>query len=141
MLSLSTFVVNREIPMTPRPISKQEVECLVFVASHGPLAASAVCEGFGTPRGLARTTVLTVLERLRRKGHVGRRREGGVFVYRALDAHADVLRSSVVQFVERALGGSLAPFAAYLADRAEVSDQELRELRRAVAGLSARRKP
>lgn len=126
--------------MVPRPISRQELECLVYVAQHGPFTAAQACEGFGAPRGLARTTVLTVLERLRRKGHLGRRREGGVFVYRALGAPGEVMRRSVGQFVERALGGSLSPFAAYLSDRAEVSDDELRELRRAVEALSVRKR-
>src|SRR5205085_11734299 len=81
-----------------RPISRQETECLMYVARNGPLAASNVFEGFGQPRGLARTSVLTVLERLRAKGHLGRRREQGVFVYRVLEAHAEVLHRSVGRF-------------------------------------------
>ena len=126
--------------MNPRPTSKQELECLLFVAQHGPLTTAQACEGFGAPRGLARTTVLTVLERLRRKGHLGRRRQDGLFTYRALGRHGDVLRRSVGQFVERALGGSLSPFAAYLSGRAEVTDEELSELRRAVETLSSRKR-
>jgi predicted transcriptional regulator len=126
--------------MNQPPISKQELECLLYVAQHGPLAAAEVCEGFGAPRGLARTSVLTVLERLRRKGYVGRRQQEGVFTYRALGRHVDVMRRSVGQFVERALGGSISPFAAYLSDRAEVSEEELRELQRAVAALSSRKR-
>lgn len=124
--------------MSPRPTSPQELECLVHVARTGPLTAAAVHETFGVPRGLARSSVLTVLERLRRKGHLGRKREGGVYVYRALKAPDDVLRGSIGSFVERALGGSLSPFAAYLAQRGDVTDDELDELRRAVESLSAR---
>ena len=118
----------------------QELECLTHVAQHGPLSAAAVVEGFGAPRRLARTTVLTVLERLRRKRLVGRRREGGVYVYRVLQPHDEVLRGTVGQFVERALGGSLSPFAAYLTGRSEVSGRELAELERALAALSRRRR-
>ena len=126
--------------MTPRPTSKQELECLLYVAQHGPLTAAAAWEGFGAPRDLARTSVLTVLERLRQKGHLGRRREGGVYVYRALGGHVEVLRRSVGQFVDGALGGSLSPFAAYLSSRVEVSDEELNELRRAVESLGSRKR-
>lgn len=118
----------------------QELECLTFVAQHGPLSAAAVVEGFGAPRRLARTTVLTVLERLRGKGLVGRRREGGVYVYRALRPHDEVLRGTVGQFVERALGGSLSPFAAYLTQRSQVTDRELAELKQALAALSRKRR-
>lgn len=126
--------------MAPRPTSNQELECLLHLAQHGPLTATALWEGFGAPRGLARTTVLTVLERLRRKGHVGRKREGGVYVYRALEGHVETMRRSVGQFVDRALGGSIAPFAAYLTERKSVSDEELAELNRAVRALSERKR-
>jgi predicted transcriptional regulator len=124
--------------VAPRPVSQQELECLLYVAQNGPLAASAVWEGFGAPRGLARTTVLTVLERLRGKGHLGRRRNGGVYVYRALEEHRATMHRSVGQFVERALGGSISPFAAYLTDRTDLSEEELADLRRAVEALSDR---
>ena len=50
------------------------------------------------------------------------------------------MRRSVGHFVDRALGGSISPLAAYLTDRAEVSDDELRELKRAVEALSERRR-
>jgi len=126
--------------MAPRPTSNQELECLLHLAQHGPLTATALWEGFGAPRGLARTTVLTVLERLRRKGHVGRKRDGGVYVYRALEGHVETMRRSVGQFVDRALGGSIAPFAAYLTERKSVSDEELAELNRAVRALSERKR-
>lgn len=126
--------------MPPRHASNQELELLLYVARHGPLTAAAVWEGFGAPRNLARTTVLTVLERLRRKGHLGRRRQSGVFVYRALEGHVETLRRSVGQFVERALGGSISPFAAYLTGRRDVSDEELSELRRAVQALAERKR-
>jgi predicted transcriptional regulator len=126
--------------MPPRPASNQELELLLYVARYGPLTAAAVWEGFGAPRDLARTTVLTVLERLRRKGHLGRRRQNGVFVYRALEGHVETLRRSVGQFVERALGGSISPLAAYLTERRDVSDEELTELRRAVQALAERKR-
>jgi predicted transcriptional regulator len=126
--------------MAPRPTSNQELECLLHLAQHGPLTAADVCEGFGVPRGLARTSVLTVLERLRRKGHVGRRRQDGVYVYRALEGHVETMRKSVGQFVDRTLGGSISPFAAYLSERANVSDEELAELNRAVRALAERKR-
>lgn len=126
--------------MRPRPISNQELELLLHLAQRGPLTATALWEDFGSPRGLARTTVLTVLERLRGKGRVARRREEGVYVYRALEGHAETMRRSVGQFVNRALGGSISPFAAYLAERSDVSEAELDELNRAVQALSERKR-
>jgi predicted transcriptional regulator len=126
--------------MPPRPTSNQELELLLYVAQHGPLTAAGVWERFGAPRDLARTTILTVLERLRGKGHLGRRRQNGVFVYRALEGHVETMRRSVGQFVDRALGGSISPLAAYLTERTEVSEEELSELRRAVQALAERKR-
>jgi predicted transcriptional regulator len=126
--------------MQPRPTSNQELEFLLHLAQHGPLTATALWEELGSSHGLARTTVLTVLERLRRKGHVTRRRQDGVYVYRALEGHVDTMRRSVGQFVDRALGGSISPFAAYLSERSDVSEEELDQLNRAVRALSERKR-
>ena len=80
------------------------------------------------------------MERLRKKGHLSRRRSGGVFVYSsALDA-PDVLSRAVGQFIERSLQGSVSPIAAWLSERAQVSDTELDELERAVRALKSARK-
>ncbi|HET9251988.1 MAG TPA: BlaI/MecI/CopY family transcriptional regulator [Candidatus Eisenbacteria bacterium] len=126
--------------MPPRPTSNQELDCLLHLAQQGPLTAASLWEGFGAPRNLARTTVLTILERLRRKGHVARRKQDGIYVYRALEGHVETMRRSVGQFVDRALGGSISPFAAYLSERTSVSDEELAELNRAVRALTERKR-
>jgi hypothetical protein len=44
----------------------------------------------------------------------------------------------VADFVREALGGSVSPFVAYLADEANLDDQQVRELSRLVAELEAR---
>ncbi len=122
------------------PTGSQELALLRYIAEHGPLTVGRVAETYGAEHGLARSTVLTVMERLRRKGHLGRKRMDGVYVYASSLDKAGVLRGAVGQFIERALQGSLSPIAAYLAERGEVSDEELRELRRAVKALKKRPK-
>jgi predicted transcriptional regulator len=127
------------------PLGDQELEVLRHVAAHGPISVGDVAAQFGEPRGtgsraLARTTILTVMERLRRKGYLARAREGGVYRYSACVPQADVLRCLVRQFVERTLAGSLSPFVAYLAESRELSDEQLAELRRLVDEIEAGRK-
>lgn len=122
----------------PLPTGSQELALLRYVAEHGPLTVGRVAETFGAEHGLARSTVLTVMERLRRKGHLGRRRVKGVYVYASALDKAGVLRGAVGQFIDRALQGSLSPIAAYLAERDEVTDEELRELQRALKALKKR---
>ena len=126
---------------TPLPTASQELQFLRFVARHGPISAGRVAEELGAELGLSRSTVLTVLERLRRKDHLRRRRKDGVYLYTSTLPLDRLMRASVGQFVERSLGGSVAPFAAWLSERAEVSEEELAELRRMVAKLESRKEP
>ena len=123
--------------MADTPIGEQELALLRHIADSGGTSVAEAVEAFGSSRGLARSTVLTMMERLRRKGYLGRRLAGGVYRYRARTSSADLLKSAVGRFVERNLGGSLAPFLAYLAESSDVSEAELRELEELVARLNA----
>jgi predicted transcriptional regulator len=127
--------------MTNRPAGTQELRFLQFIAQHGPLTVGQVAEQLGDELGLARSTVLTVMERLRQKRHLRRRREAGVFLYSSALSYEEVMQSAVGQFVDRALSGSISPFVAYLSERSDVSADELDDLRRIVARLESRQEP
>lgn len=122
-------------------IGEQELALLRHVADAGGCTVGEVAESFGADRGLARSTILTMMDRLRRKGHLGRRSDNGIFRYRARATSAELLQGAVGRFVERHLGGSVSPFAAYLSDAPDLSDEELNELSEVVSRLrSSRRK-
>jgi predicted transcriptional regulator len=118
-------------------IGEQELALLRFIADRGSLTVGEAADEFGATRGLARSTVLTMMERLRRKGHLARRALDGVYRYRARASSAELLKGAVERFVERHLEGSVSPFFAYLPEPGRVSDEELRELEDIVAKLSA----
>ncbi len=126
--------------MARTPLGEQELELLRFVADRGPLTVGQASEGFGGPHGLARSTVLTVMDRLRKKGYLTRVRRDGVYQYQSPVGKAEVLRGVVSDFVERALAGSLSPFVTYLAEMPNVSEEELAQLQQVVAKLRAERK-
>ena len=125
--------------MTRLPSASQELQFLRFIARNGPIAASRIAEELGAELGVSRSTVLTVLERLRRKGHLRRKRVDGVFLYASKVPHDRLMTATVGQFVERSLGGSVVPFAAWLSERVEVSEEELAELRKTVERLRSRK--
>ena len=110
------------------------------IAETGPSSVGEVAERFGEPRGLARSTVLTMMERLRQKGHLEREQVDGVYRYFSPVSGDDLLRGAVRSFVERTLAGSVSPFVAYLTEAGEVSDDELAELEDMVARLKSRKK-
>jgi predicted transcriptional regulator len=121
-----------------KSIGEQELALLRYVAEQGAVTVGQAAEGFGTPRGLARSTVLTMMERLRGKGHLDRQPVEGVYQYSSPVGPGDLMRNAVRSFVEKTLSGSVSPFVSYLAEDAEVSEDELDELQRLVDRLRSR---
>jgi predicted transcriptional regulator len=126
--------------MADKSIGEQELALLRYIADRGSATVGQAADEFGTARGLARSTVLTMMERLRRKGQLARRLLDGVYRYRARTSSADLMKRAVKRFVERNLDGSVSPFIAYLSETGRVSDDELRELEGIVARLNTQRK-
>ena len=111
-----------------KSIGDQELALLRFISERGQATVAEAVDGFGQPRSLARSTVLTMMERLRKKGHLGRRQVEGVYQYAPRTAPGAAVRQAVQTFVDRTLGGSITPFVTYLAERERLSDDELDEL-------------
>ncbi len=120
-------------------IGRKEMQVLQYVADYQPVSVREVANHVAATSGKARTTVLTVMERLRQKGYLIRRKKGGIYQYSPRQSQAEVLQSLVADFVRDALGGSVSPFVAYLAEDADLDDEQLKELRRLVADLESRR--
>jgi predicted transcriptional regulator len=118
-------------------LGDQELDVLRFVAEHAPISVGEVAQQFGEPRGLARTTILTVMERLRKKGYLTRSKPERPARYSPRFPQTEVMRGLVREFVEKTLGGSLSPFVAYLAEAKGLSEVELTVLRRLVGDLEA----
>src|SRR5262245_35775858 len=127
--------------MATSTLGEQELALLKSVADAGSATVGEMADAFGRDRGLARSTVLTMMERLRKKGRLVRRMDDGVYRYRAHASSAELLQGVVQRFVERHLDGSVSPFLAYLSEATELTDEELRELEGLVDKLkSARRR-
>jgi predicted transcriptional regulator len=124
----------------PEPIGQVQLEILQYVADHHPIRVGDVAEHFARTAGKARTTVLTVMEKLREKGYLSRKKRKGTFHYAPRLAKNDVMASVVQRFIEESLGGSVSPFIAYLAESRGLSDSELAKLKDLVQDLEMRRK-
>lgn len=119
-------------------IGQAELEVLKYIQDHHPVTVRQVADHVRATKGQTRTTVLNVMARLVRKGYLTRRKaDGGVFAYSPRVGKADLLRGLVGDFVSRALGGSLSPFVAYLAQDARLTDDDLAQLRDLVRTLDA----
>jgi predicted transcriptional regulator len=126
--------------MANKSIGDQELALLQHIGEAPKSTVAEVCAGFGESRGLARSTVLTMMERLRAKGFLARRKIDGMFRYSATNASGEVMTGAVARFVEKTLQGSVSPFVAWMSERGQVSDTELAELEALVDTLQSQRK-
>lgn len=117
-------------------MGERESAILAWIAAHAPATVGEVAVEFEQSHGLARTTLLTVMERLRAKGFLTREKIEGVFRYAPSEPHGDQLRVMVGRFVERSLGGSLEPFVAYLSKDAKLTEVQKEQLRQLVESLN-----
>ena len=120
--------------MNTSKLGEQESALLAWVAANAPASVAQILAGWGAPNHLARTTVTTMLERLRAKGYLAREKRGAAYAYAPQHEHETQLRGVVGRFVEKTLGGSLDPFVAYLSD-ADLSEPQKAQLRELVAQL------
>jgi predicted transcriptional regulator len=113
-------------------VGRAEMEILRYVAEHHPVTVRNVADHVGETKGHVRTTVLNVMERLRKKGYLKRKKAGGVFQYAPTVSRAELLQGLVRDFVSKTLGGSISPFVAYLADEGKLTAEEVAQLRKVV---------
>lgn len=121
--------------MKRKQLSDLELEVLRYLAESGPRTAREAADEFGEANGYARTTVLTLLERLRQKGYLSRAKVEGVFRYRSILTPEELMSGVIGRFVQRSLGGSVSPLVAFLSQNRKLSDEELAELRRLVDSM------
>lgn len=114
-------------------LGEQEIEILRYVSSQGQISVREVAEYFEQQKGLARTTILTVMERLRTKGFLTRNKVDGIFKYSEKIEAQTVMKGKVTEFVERTLGGSVSPLINYFAGQKNLTSEEVEQLRAIVA--------
>jgi len=133
-------VEYRIMPARQAPLGSTEIEILRYLSDHPALSVGEVAEHFAATSGQARTTILTIMERLRKKGYLSRKQIKGVFHYSPKFAKHTLLQGLVKKFVSSTLGGSVSPFVAYLSESGPVSEEDLEQLRLLVKQLEQSRK-
>ena len=90
---------------------------------------------------LAYTTVLTVLRTLEQKGYVGHTGEGRAHRYRPLVKRAAAGRSALRRLVDKVFDGSPELLMTQLVADKNLSDEELRRLRKLLADRLREKQP
>lgn len=108
-------------------------------AGAGPVTVREVHDHVGAERELAYTTLMTVLDRLAKKGMVERERDGRAWRYAPVGSREQL----TARALRDTLGGLESPDrrAAMLHFLDEASPEEVDDLRAALAQLEARQAP
>lgn len=96
---------------------------------RGEATSADVHAALLSERGLAPTTISTMLRKMEDKGVVGHRVDGRQFVYRAKVSEAEIRRSMVSQIVDRLFGGDASALVSYLVDEQNLDPEELARLK------------
>ena len=106
----------------PASLGDQELSLLRYVTDHAPMTVREVADRFGEEQGLARTTILTMMERLRKKNYLVRLKDSGAFQYRPVVAKTELMQTSGAGFC-RENSGRFAFALCRLFDRGERADR------------------
>ncbi len=92
-----------------------------------------------------RSTVITLLQRLERKGYVASDRSQFAFVFRAAVSLEEVVHQRMTELAQELSAGDPAPLVLAFAERHRFTDQEIQQFRKMIdqmeAKRSGRRKP
>jgi BlaI family penicillinase repressor len=128
------------MPDEPRPdMSDAEREVLKVLWDCGPLGVREVLARLAE-RGQdwSRSTVITLLQRLERKGYVGSDRSHFAFVFRALVTRDDVVHARMTDLAGELCDGAAMPLVLAFAERHDFSLEELARFRQMIDALEAK---
>jgi predicted transcriptional regulator len=120
--------------MRPRltTLAPQELEIMKVVWSRRSATVRDVYEELRARRGIAYTTVMTMMNILERKGHLKKREKGRSFLYRPARPKRQVVGAMVREFLDRVFGGSAEPLLVQLVQDRRLTERDLAELARRI---------
>jgi BlaI family penicillinase repressor len=119
--------------MTP-PLELSELQLAVMrvLWQQKKAAVAEVQEALKSERGLALTTVATILTRLEKAGLVAHQAVGRHYIYRPLVSEEEVRRSMVSALAERLFEGDVAALVSHLVSAREIEPGDLARVRKLI---------
>jgi predicted transcriptional regulator len=110
-------------------LSELQLAVMRSLWRRGDASVSDVAADLEAQRGLAHTTVATLLTRLEKRGVVKHRRDGRQLVYQALVTEDAVRTSMVADLLETLFQGDAKALVAHLVREDELAPGDLEKLR------------
>ena len=109
-------------------ISDAEHAVMEVLWDDSPLSAQDVSERIDPARGWSANTVKTLLGRLIAKSAIAHQEDGRRYLYRPTVARSDYVAGESRRLMDRLFGGKLTPLVAHLAERDELTAQDIAEI-------------
>ena len=123
------------------PMSDAEQDVLKALWEHGPGIVREIHTFLADAgRDWTRSTVITLLQRLEKKGYVTSDKSGHAFVFQAAVTREDVGRQRMVEVAEELYEGDPAPLMLAFAEKHRFTDEELEKFREMIRSAENRRR-
>ncbi len=114
--------------MSKKQLGDLQLAIMRILWARGEASASEVHQALWDERGLAPTTIATMLVKMEKKGVVTHRAEGRRYLYSPTVSEEEVTRSMVAQLAERLFEGDVPAFVSHLLSEHDIDPDELAEL-------------
>ena len=119
-------------------LSELQLELMRVLWRRGQASTAEVAEVLAQSRGLAHTTIATLLSRLEKRGVVASHKDGRQLVYRPLVAEQAVRRSMVSGLLGSLFGGDARALVTHLLREDEIAPGDLEQLRQLLSNKHSR---
>lgn len=128
------------------PLSDAEHEVLLSLWDHGAGTVREIQDRLtGQGQEWTRSTVITLLQRLERKGYVASDKSQFAFVFRAAVSREDVVHQRMTELADELSAGEAAPLVLAFAERHRFTAAEIEKFRQMIDQMeikrTAKRKP
>ena len=121
--------------MTKRKLqamSPAETEILRLVWQLGQATVQQICNVLPPKRTIGYKTVQTLLYRLENKGYLKHKNKGKAFVFFPTVKREDVIKRTVVDFLDRLFGGDPRPLMQFLAEDGRIDVKDIERLKKLI---------
>jgi BlaI family penicillinase repressor len=121
-------MTKRKLPA----MSPAETEILRLVWQIEEATVQKVCDQLPPRRNIAYKTVQTLLRRLEDKGYLRHKIKGKAYVFYPAVKREDVVKRTVVDFLDRLFGGDPRPLMQFLAEDGKIDAEDIERLRKLI---------
>ena len=116
-------------------LTELQIAILRLLWQRGETTVAQMWEELYPARGLAQTTIATIVARLLQRGILSRRTRDRQFVYTALVSEADVQHSMVSELTERVFEGDVTALVSHLLSARDMTPGDLARVKEMIASI------